>query len=690
MVLAKGLGFMGVVGAALLLCGIALCAPASASGFSAALRAGSTSFSSGTLQLEGTTGSSNCYSTGSGSGGAVTSNSSICSTGSPLPAGSLSTGSSNASTTLTSRGTANASSALVASGACGVAQFVDPAGSDDALPFNGVTYGASGPLGTTAAGFDGSTGWAETTNSDSNPEGFSVLLWFKTTTAAGGLLGFSSQANPTTSTPTDHDRQLWIDPSGKLVWGVYSTNINQLTSPSAVNTGNWVFAVASIGSSGTALYVNGTKVASSSTPTTAQNYTGWWSLGYASMANWNDTPSTYYFNGSLAQAAVIPSQLSASQVSNLYGDTTLASYRAGVNALNPTNYWPLNDLGTTPYEGSIPGVAASTTLVDASVNANSGTAQGGVTLGSSGPAGFPSALALNGSTGYVQTTNSYSNPEGISVVAWFNSSATTGGTILGFTSSQGTTAPSSSDRLLWLDKSGKLVWGVKNGTASEITSPTAYNDGAWHMVVAEIGSSGQQLWIDGTEVASTTSVTSAGNYTGYWHLGWGYETGWSDAPTSAYLNGSIAEAAVIPSQLSTAQISTLDGAASAAVLALDVGQLAPSAYWPLQDSASNICGTVEVTVQQTVGSTTSCLYPAGSGSCGSPSSTYLLPAFGVLTMTAPTSGTPATVKITMAESASSGTTVAGLHMLPDIGFGTARSPSAWTAQLAYAPASVEL
>ena len=333
------------------------------------------------MQLEGTTGSSNCYSTGSGSGGAVTSNSSICSTGSPLPAGSLSTGSSNASTTLTSRGTANASSALVASGACGVAQFVDPAGSDDALPFNGVTYGASGPLGTTAAGFDGSTGWAETTNSDSNPEGFSVLLWFKTTTAAGGLLGFSSQANPTTSTPTDHDRQLWIDPSGKLVWGVYSTNINQLTSPSAVNTGNWVFAVASIGSSGTALYVNGTKVASSSTPTTAQNYTGWWSLGYASMANWNDTPSTYYFNGSLAQAAVIPSQLSASQVSNLYGDTTLASYRAGVNALNPTNYWPLNDLGTTPYEGSIPGVAASTTLVDASVNANSGTAQGGVTLG---------------------------------------------------------------------------------------------------------------------------------------------------------------------------------------------------------------------------------------------------------------------------------------------------------------------
>jgi hypothetical protein len=290
----------------------------------------------------------------------------------------------------------------------------------------------------------------------------------------------------------------------------------------------------------------------------------------------------------------------------------------------------------------------------------------------------------------VQTTNAYSNPESFSVVAQFNSSATTGGTILGFTSSQGIGTPSSSDRLLWLDKSGKLVWGVKNGTASEITSPSAYNDGNWHTVVAEIGASGQQLWVDGTEVASTTSVTSAGNYTGYWHLGWGYETGWADAPASAYLNGSLAEVAVLPSQLSPPQISTLSNAATVAALTLDLGQLSPTSYWPLQDSASNICGTVEVTVQETVGSTNSCVYPAKSGACGNPSSSNLLPALGVVTMTAPTSGSPATVKIAMAETAASGTSIAGLQMLPGIAFGTFRSSSQWTAQISYAPASVEL
>ena len=41
-----------------------------------------------------------------------------------------------------------------------------------------------------------------------------------------------------------------------------------------------------------------------------------------------------------------------------------------------------------------------------------------------------------------------------------------------------------------------------------------------------------------------------------------------------------------------------------------MGQLSPTSYWPLQDSASNICGTTEITVQETVGSTNTCIYPA--------------------------------------------------------------------------------
>ena len=238
-------------------CGLSLtvllsfAAPAGATGFNAALAASKTTSSSGTLQLKATTGTTNCYSTGSGSGGVITSNSATCSTGSPIPSGSLSaTTAAAATTTLSSVGTANASGGTVSSASCGVAQLSDIVGGDTALAVGGLTYQSSGPLGSQAITVDGSTGWAETTTSYNDPEGFTVIVWFNTTKATGGIMGFGSQVNPTTGTPADHDRQLWIDPSGKLVWGVYSNAVYQLTSTSPVDTGNWVMAVASVGAAG--------------------------------------------------------------------------------------------------------------------------------------------------------------------------------------------------------------------------------------------------------------------------------------------------------------------------------------------------------------------------------------------------------------------------------------------------------
>ena len=670
---------------------VSFASPAGASGFNASLASSRTTFSSGTLQLKATTGTTSCYSTGSGSGGSVSNNSATCTTGTPIPSGSLSpTSSSFASSSLSSVGNTNASTATVSSASCGVAELSDIMGGDTALAFGGLTYQSPGPLGSQAITFDGSTGWAETTTSYSDPENFTVIVWLNSK-SPGGIMGFGSQANPTTGTPADHDRQLWIDPSGKLVWGVYSNAVYQLTSTSAVDTGSWVMAVASVGAAGTALYVNGTKMASSTTPTTAQPYTGWWSLGYASIANWNDVPSTYYFSGSLAQAAVIPAQLTSAQVSSLYADTTLSSYTAGVEGLGPTNYWPLNDSGAIPYEGSVPGGTPSTTLTDYSSNANTGTAEGGTTSGAPGPTTLTAnAITVDGASGFVETARSYTNPESFSVVAWFHTTSTTGGTIAGFTNSQGTSPPTASDRALWLNSAGNLIWEVNNGSTSEVASPGTYNNGQWHFVVAEIGPSGEQLWVDGVKVAGTGSVTSAENYTGYWHLGWGYETGWANAPADSYLNGSLAEAAVVPAQLSGAQVSVLYRATSTAALALDFSQLSPTAYWPLQDSGSNVCGGVEVTVQQTVGTTNTCVYPAVTGVCPGPSSTYLLPGLFSRSTTAPTSTTPVTLKITMEESAASGTAIVGLHLLPDIAFGTSSLANIWSAQVAFPYAWAQL
>ena len=215
---------------------------------------------------------------------------------------------------------------------------------------------------------------------------------------------------------------------------------------------------------------------------------------------------------------------------------------------------------------------------------------------------------------------------GLSVVAWFKTTTTSGGTIIGFDNLQNNSNPGQSDRLLWMDNTGHLVWALYNGGNDEITTPAAYNTGAWVMVVAEVGSSGAELYVNGTEVANNVSYTAGQNYTGYWHIGWGYEAGgWSDAPTSGYLNGSESEVAVVPSQLTSAKISTLYGETSTSAFSTYMISLTPTSYWPLQDTATNVCGTTEITVQDTVGSTNTCIYPAEAGRDRLPGSELQLP-----------------------------------------------------------------
>ncbi len=244
--------------------------------------------------------------------------------------------------------------------------------------------------------------------------------------------------------------------------------------------------------------------------------------------------------------------------------------------------------GDTSYATS---TTTSTTLADVTGHGNTGTPQGGVTIGTSGPTTLSAnAISLDGSTGWVQTTNSYSGPTTFSIVAWFKSSSSSGGSIAGFTNVQGNSGQSSWDRQLWLDNSGKLVFGVYPGATDEVTSPSAYNNGQWHLAVAVLGASGQQLYVDGTKVVSNSSVTTAQSYTGYWHVGWASESSWPDAPTSSYFNGSLAEAAIVPSQLSAAQITTLYGEASTSAFATYMGGLSPTSYWPMQQG--NVTQTV--------------------------------------------------------------------------------------------------
>ncbi len=452
-------------------------------------------------------------------------------------------------------------------------------GPNNALAFGGITYQAAGPLGSQAITLDGSTGWAETTTEYNNPESFTVLVWLKTS-YSGALLGFSSVQEP--YTPYFSDRLLWVDSTGKLVWGVYDGADDEVTSPAPVDTGNWVFAAVTVGAAGVTMYLNGSQVASNSAYTAADDFLGWWTLGWAYTSGWSDVPTYNFFTGSLAQVAVIPSQLSAANRATIDGEATPSAYATEINTFSPVSYWPLTDSGSVPYPGTVLGTE---TLADSSGNANTGTASGGVSFGASGPTtlGTSAAIGLDGSTGYVETANSYADPSGFSLVAWFKTTTTSGGTIIGFDSSQNNESgnPNYSDRLLWMDNSGHLVWGLYDNSATdEITTTAAYNTGAWFQVVVEEGTTGAKIYVNDVLVVSNAAYTAGQNYTGYWHLGWGYEVGWPDLPTSGYLNGSLSEVAVVPALLtgtgSGTQIYTLYHETTASALSSYMVSLAPS------------------------------------------------------------------------------------------------------------------
>ena len=148
----------------------------------------------------------------------VSSNSATC-PGDPLPTGTLSTAGSAATSTLSDPGTIDPTDAAMSSPTCGVAQLVDSESNDTGLAMGGVTYGQSGPMGGTGIALDGSTGWFESTAAYSTPGSFTLLAWFKAAPGASGTI-FSLSSSQFDSGSPDSDLNLWIDGSGKLVWGI--------------------------------------------------------------------------------------------------------------------------------------------------------------------------------------------------------------------------------------------------------------------------------------------------------------------------------------------------------------------------------------------------------------------------------------------------------------------------------------
>ncbi|MFJ7289734.1 LamG domain-containing protein [Curtobacterium sp. NPDC098951] len=161
---------------------------------------------------------------------------------------------------------------------------------------------------------NGSTSFVSTPRSYANPTTFSEEVWFRTTVAGGMLVGFGSNQSATSG---QHDRQIYINTTGQLVFGTYNGTTQVVTSPKAYTDGAWHHVVATMSAStGMRLYADGALVASNTAFTAPENYTGYFRIGYDTVSGWPGQPSNFAFTGSMRYAAVYSTVLSATQVAN--------------------------------------------------------------------------------------------------------------------------------------------------------------------------------------------------------------------------------------------------------------------------------------------------------------------------------------------------------------------------------------
>jgi PKD repeat protein len=215
-------------------------------------------------------------------------------------------------------------------------------------------------------------------------------------------------------------------------------------------------------------------------------------------------------------------------------------YSEAIVESEPTYYWPLDEAsGSTAYDH---------------VGFNDLTVGTGVTRGTAGPVSGLTASTFSGSsTGFAPTPSSEVAPDVFTVEAWFKTTSSSGGKIIGFGNSP-TGTSSNYDRHVYLDNAGRVWFGVHPGGVRTVNSSASFNDGQWHQVTASLGANGMVLMVDGKVVGSRADVTSGQPFTGYWRIGGDNIGGWTNQPSSNFLAGSIGEVAIYPEVLSRTEI----------------------------------------------------------------------------------------------------------------------------------------
>ncbi|WP_159433625.1 PKD domain-containing protein [Agrococcus sp. Marseille-P2731] len=248
---------------------------------------------------------------------------------------------------------------------------------------------------------------------------------------------------------------------------------------------------------------------------------------------------------------------------------------------DPVHYWPLGEqsgpTGSDWAGGSDLTLTAET----------SRTAAGQATDGST------RATSFSGSSGsYASTRATSSGADTLSIEAWFRTSSTQGGKIVGF-GNAATGSSSNYDRHIYLSGNGTITWGVHPGQVRTLQSAAGHNDGQWHHVVGTLDSTGMSLFVDGVRVGARSDTTSAQPYDGYWRVGGDTIDGWPNV-NARFLEGSIADVAIYDRALTRVEVdghrvasgraSTVP-AAPADAYGASVFELDPTLYWRLGEAS---------------------------------------------------------------------------------------------------------
>lgn len=202
--------------------------------------------------------------------------------------------------------------------------------------YTNVTLGAPGAIpgsGITSGGFTGNSYLKLPNNTVGTRSTLAVELWFKTGSAAGGvLLGTSSTAQPPAAPTGPSMPILYLGTDGKLYGHFWNNNLTGIVTPTPVNDNKWHHVVLSANVDRQTLYLDGSVVGTQTGQITQSNPLTWVGAGPVNNASWPARPADDwgYFTGHIAEVAVYDRPLSTATVAEHWASRDLAKVLAKV------------------------------------------------------------------------------------------------------------------------------------------------------------------------------------------------------------------------------------------------------------------------------------------------------------------------------------------------------------------------